>query len=84
MGNLWFAYLLAYSLGGNQFSASGNAPNAPGVEVRILEALGPHGATQAECEAYANSQRIRAAATYRLPDYRILKYMCVPAVLSAK
>lgn len=84
MITLWFAYLLAYSLGTNQFSASGNTPNAPGVEVRILETLGPHAGTQAECEAFANGQRQRAAATYRLPDYRILKYMCVPAALSAK
>lgn len=84
MITLWFAYLLAYSLGTNQFSASGNNPNAPGVEVRILESLGPQGATQAECEAFANSQRQRAAATYRLPDPRILKYVCVPATLSTK
>lgn len=84
MATFWFAYLLAYALGVDQFSAAGNTPNAPGVEVRILEVLGPHGTTKAECEAYANRRRLIAAVHYRLPDYRLLKYECVSITLSTK
>jgi len=78
----WFAYLLAYTLGTDQFSAAGNTPTRPGVEVRILEALGPHGTTLAECEAFANGQRQRAATALKLADYRLLKYACVELTLA--
>lgn len=80
----YFAYLLAYTLGADQFAAAGNTPNAPGVEVRILEVLGPHGTTQSECEAFADGQRQRAAKQLRLVDHRLLKYACVPMQLSTK
>lgn len=84
MDTFFHAFLLAYAFGGNPFAAEGNPPIKAGVEVRILEALGPHGKTQAECEAFANSRRPIAAAAHKLPDYRLLKYMCVPMVLSTK
>lgn len=84
MAAFWFAYLLAYTLGADQFSAAGNTPNAPGVEVRILEVLGPHGTSQAECEAFANGQRQRAARDLKLADYRLLKFSCAPVALSTK
>lgn len=84
MLTLYCAYILAFSFGGNQFAAEGNPPIKAGVEIRILEVLGPQGTTQAECEAYANAQRQRAAKDLKLPDYRALKYVCVPAALSTK
>ena len=80
----YFAFLLAFSFSGNQFAAEGDTPTKAGVEVRILEALGPQGKTLAECEAYANAQRKRAAVTYRLSDPRILKYQCTPLSLAVK
>ena len=77
MSTFWFAYLLAYSFDGDQFSVAGNTPDKAGVEVRIIEALGPQGLTKAECEAYANSRRPIAAAAWKLDDFRRLKYVCV-------
>lgn len=84
MNAFWFAYILAFALDGEQFSTAGNTPTKAGVEVRIIEALGPQGLTKAECEAYADGQRKRAAATLKLADYRLLKYQCLQVALSDK
>lgn len=81
MVTFWFAYLLAYSLGPDQFYPVDKTPIAPGIEVRVLEILGPHGTTKAQCETFANGQRIRAAVTYKLADYRVLRSTCMAITL---
>lgn len=73
---MWFAYFLAFQLGADPFSAAGNTPNAPGVEIRIIAVLGPHGTDKAQCEQYANSQRPVYAELLKLKDYRLIKYYC--------
>lgn len=77
MGAFWTAFIIAYSVGGNQFALA-----TAKAEVRIVELLGPHGETKEACMAYADSQRQRVATTWKLADRRILKYDCVQAPLS--
>lgn len=76
MGTLWFAYIIAYSIGSKQFTLPA------GADAGILENLGPHGLDKAACMAYADSQRQRVADAYKLPDRRILKYDCAPVELA--
>lgn len=81
----WFAYVTAYSLGADQYSAwGGNNPAGKGVETRIVEISGPNTTSEAECKAYADGRRKAVAKTLGLPDYRLLKFVCVPITLPTK
>lgn len=77
---IWFAYLIAFSVGSNQFALNTN----PKAETRILEALGPQGSTQAECVANADKSRKRFAEKAKLDSFMRIKFECIQLPLSSK